>query len=208
MPPRLARITILALTICIAVGRSPVAYSQDDGSGSSRSAPSRATRPQTPDEFYASFWNFIIKRGAAYNTWTVLSRGKTDDGIQNPHSTISKTYVDKTGSADTADLPIGSILVREDYDAERNRTSISVMYRVKDYDKEHGNWYYLRYLEDGSLARANGKSVAGRVASCIECHTKAKGKDFVFSNDMLQGDQSKEDKPPTTDQKPKEAEKE
>ena len=188
MTTRTTVTAMIAVLMYLAIGTRPIAIAQE-GSGSSRSDPARATRPQTPDEFYNSFWRFIVKRGAAYNTWKVLSRGEADDGIENPHSSISKTYVDKVGAADTEALPNESILVREDYDREKNRQSISVMYRVKDYDKEHGNWYWIKYLEDGSVARGvNNKALAGKVASCIECHAKAKGNDFVFSNDGVVGD--------------------
>ena len=96
-------------------------------------------------------------------------------------------------------LPIGSILVREDHDENGKRQSISVIYRVKDYDKDHGNWYWLKYLENGSVVRGpENKAVAGKVASCIECHAKANDTDFVFSNDGL-----KIDKVPTDQSTPK-----
>lgn len=202
-PPR-AIAVLFAVTVVLATCRGPFAISQDDGSGSSRSDPSRATRPQTPAEFYNSFWRYIVKRDAAYNTWKVLAREPTEDGIENPHSTISKTYVDKVGSANSANLPNESILVREDYDSEKKRQSISVMYRVKDYDKVHGNWYWIKYLEDGSVARSSdGKTLAGKITSCIQCHAKAKGQDFVFSNDTVQGEGSENGKSAASDQNPK-----
>jgi hypothetical protein len=158
-----------------------MAYPQ--GSGSSRSDRPRATRPQTQNEFYNTFWEYIVKKDAAYNTWKVMSRGIADESIENPHGSDSVSYANKVAVDDPKSLPVGSILVREDYDKGK-RLSISVLYRVKDYDKQHGNWYWIKYLEDGSVARnADKKSIAGRVASCIECHTKAGGRDFVFSND-------------------------
>jgi hypothetical protein len=173
-----------------------LAHSQ--GSGSSRVTPSttgragqqgtviqsQPSRPQTPDEFYAALWNFIAKKDAAYNTWNVLDRSAADESTENPHSSISRTYMNKIAVGDPSALPLGTILVREDYDGNRKRTAINVMYRVKDFDKEHGNWYWLKYQENGSIVRdENGKAVAGKVTSCIECHAKAGANDFVFSND-------------------------
>ena len=128
----------------------------------------------------------IVKKDAAYNSWKSLAREKTDDGVENPHSSVSKTYANKIAADDAKALPVGSILVREDYGDKGKRKSISVMYRVKDYDKVHGNWYWLKYQETGSIVRGEGnKAIAGKVTSCIECHTKANGKDFTFSNDTL-----------------------
>jgi hypothetical protein len=162
-----------------------VASAWAQGSGSSRSDSPRAIRPQTPAEFHVTFWRYIVRPGAAYNTWDVLAHKSPVEGIENPHSGFSRTYANKLAAGDATNLPIGSILVREDYDSEKKRLSISVMYRVKDYDAKHGNWYWIKYLEDGSVARgADNKPIAGRHASCIQCHAKAGGGDFVFSNDV------------------------
>ena len=180
-------VSALVVVVLLIGGTSNLVFSQTDGSGSSRSSPARATRPQTPAEFYSNFWRYLAKPGAAYNTWKVLTPEKNDGVISNPHGESSKTFADKTAADDAINLPIGSILVREDHDEGSKRQSISVMYRVKGYDKDQGNWYWLKYQQNGSIVRdSNKKAVAGKVASCIECHAKAKGRDFVFSNDHLQ----------------------
>ncbi|MBS1985405.1 MAG: cytochrome P460 family protein [Bdellovibrionales bacterium] len=177
---------LLSIVVLIA-GWNTVTFSQQ-GSGSSRTDPQRATRPQTPEEFYSSFWSFIVKKDAAYNTWNVIKPESLAEGVENPHSTISKTYASKSAADDPKEFPMGSILIREDYDANRKRQSISVMYRIKDYDKDHGNWYWIKYLENGTVARGtDNKAIAGKVTTCIECHGKARGKDFVFSNDLAEG---------------------
>lgn len=193
-------------TLVFVGGWTAVAFSQA-GSGSSRVDAPRATRPPTPEEFHSSFWNHIVKQGAVYNTWKVLAREKTEDDIENPHGTVSQTFANKVAADDPKNLPIGSILVREDYNDQRKRLSISVMYRVKAYDKDHGNWYWIKYLENGTVTRGkDNKVVAGKVSSCSNCHGKAQGKDFAFSNDTLQGEQKVKpgDKPSDTKAPPKE----
>ena len=61
--------------------------------------------------------------------------------------------------------------------------------RDSGYDPEHGDWYWVKYLPDGSLDQnAAGAKMAGRVAAgssrgCISCHANAAGGDFVFTND-------------------------
>lgn len=174
------------------------------GSGSSRIDPPRATRPMTPEEFQQSFWNHLVKADAPYNKWAALSKREVPPRKESPHG-VSTTFANKIAADDSKTFPFGSILVREDYDAKGKRTSISVMYRVKGTDPQNGDWYWLRYLENGSVAKApaaeGGKPFAGRVASCIECHRKADGKDFVFAND------AKEPSPPSTDAPAKEGEK-
>jgi len=61
------------------------------------------------------------------------------------------------------------------------------MYRSKGADPQHNDWYWLKYLPNGSIARTSEKEgkkpIAGKVASCIDCHSKAAGKDLAYSND-------------------------
>ena len=81
-------------------------------------------------------------------------------------------------------------LVREEYAEDtENPVAISVMYRAKGADAKNSDWYWLSFLPDGSVAKspadAGGRPIAGRVASCIECHQKAGGKDLVFLNDAM-----------------------
>lgn len=164
------------------------------GSGSSRSDPARATRPQTPEEFYEMFWRYLVKKDAAYNTWKVLEHEPPQDDTDNPHGPVSRTYANEIAIKDPTNLPVGSILVREDHDDKRKRQSVSILYRVKGYDKERGNWYYLRFNENGTVAKGEDKkALAGKVASCIECHAKSGGKDYVFSNDALKSDKPAKD---------------
>ena len=188
----------VGLSILLLMCGVAVAFSQQAGSGSSRSDPARATRPQTPEEFYDTFWRYLVKKDAAYNTWKALDHEPPKEEVENPHGSVSRTYANEVAAKDPENLPAGSILVREDYDDKRKRQSISVLYRVKDYDKEHANWYYLRFTETGAVMKGQDiKPLAGKVASCIACHAKADGKDYAFSNDALKVEKTPKPETPT-----------
>jgi hypothetical protein len=157
------------------------------GSGSSRAAPPRTTRPPTPEEFYQSFWKYLNKPDASYKKWGSLP-GKSGlrEGPES-HGDFLQTYANKTATDKPDILPYGSILVTENYDKDKKLKDITVMYRSKGADAEHGDWYWLKYRPDGSIARTSEKegkkAIAGKVSSCIECHSKAGGKDLVYSNE-------------------------
>ena len=161
--------------------------SAQEGSGSSRASPQRATRPMTPDEFYQSFWKFINKQDAPYKKWETLAGKKGLRESKEPHGDFVQMFANKIATDKPDTLPYGSILVTENYDKDKKLIDITVMYRSKGADPQHGDWYWLKYRPDGSIARTSEKegkkAIAGKVASCIDCHSKAGTKDLVYSND-------------------------
>ena len=171
---------------------APMASAQ--GSGSSRSSPPRATRPPTVEEFYVSFWRHLQRPQQPYTSWPTLSGGNEFSGAPSPHGEFAKFYANKIASDNPAALPYGAIFVAENYAEDKTTlVDISVMYRVKGADPQHFDWYWMKYLPNGSIAgtpAAQGRrAIAGRVASCIECHSKAAGGDFAFSNDTANSDE-------------------
>ena len=47
--------------------------------------------------------------------------------------------------------------------------------RPAGYDPKHGDWEYF-YFDDAR------KIESGRITSCVQCHSSAKDKDYVFGN--------------------------
>jgi hypothetical protein len=184
--------TSTAKSLCLA-GATLVVLSfqspaRPQGSGSSRAAPPRATRPPTPEEFYQSFWKHLNRKESPYTQWSGFAGKEGMQKGESPHGTFTKTFINKTAADDPQKLPYGAILVTENYaDDEKTLQNITVMYRYKGSDPKHNDWYWLKYQPDGTIARTpekeGKKAIAGKVASCIDCHTRAGGADFVFSND-------------------------
>ena len=67
--------------------------------------------------------------------------------------------------------------------------TITMMYKTKGYNPEAGDWYWVKYMPDGTVAAMDapkGKmAIAGKAKGYIECHTGAEGNDFAFFNDRL-----------------------
>ena len=65
--------------------------------------------------------------------------------------------------------------------------ALTVMYRSRGYEPKHDDWYWIKYNADGAVDKApremGGMPLAGRVGVCIDCHSGAEGKDFIFAND-------------------------
>ena len=54
--------------------------------------------------------------------------------------------------------------------------------REAGYDKKNNDWFWVKYDKDGA-SKMNEMAIAGKVGMCIDCHVKAKGNDYIFSND-------------------------
>ncbi|WP_349367773.1 cytochrome P460 family protein [Salinarimonas sp.] len=83
---------------------------------------------------------------------------------------------------------------REEVQGARDEhlASITVMYQREDgYDPDNMNWFWVKYLPDGSLDRnPQGMALAGRVAKgadqgCIACHGAAPGGDYLYTTDFV-----------------------
>lgn len=58
------------------------------------------------------------------------------------------------------------------------------MVRVgKDYDPDHNDWFDAKYKPNGKLFIHANKTISGKVRSCIDCHAKADGGGYLFTND-------------------------
>jgi hypothetical protein len=80
-------------------------------------------------------------------------------------------------------FPMGSVIVKqkqifgywdENGKSVNGNTGVGGMVkRQAGYDPEHGDWEYF-YFEDVK------KIESGRISSCVQCHSSAKNKDYVF----------------------------
>ncbi len=211
------------VTLGLALAASPDTPAVAQGSGSSRlnqpapgpsppppgSAPAAPayTQPQparpraaTAEEFSRSLWRYLVREESPYTRWPSPPGKANPRRAESPHGPFVRTYANAVAAADLKDLPYGSILVLEDYtEDQKQRTGVEVLYRVKGYDPKNGNWYWMKYLENGTVVRTSpdqgGRPIAGRVMTCIDCHRKAGGNDAVFSNDAAEAPVEKMEKP-------------
>jgi hypothetical protein len=117
----------------------------------------------------------------------------------DPHGMMLETfYTTATINGHEGDLIVkrnfGPAGVTEDEvlrDPETHLGAYTVMYRREaGYDPENKDWFWVKYLPDGTLDRSpNGMALAGQVAKgmdqgCIACHRGA-GDDMVFTSDHL-----------------------
>jgi hypothetical protein len=72
-------------------------------------------------------------------------------------------------------LPNGAIIVKENYMPDKKLDAVTVMYRVKGFDPEAGDWFWAKYTAKGAV------EAAGKVAMCSGCHAAVIPNDWIFT---------------------------
>lgn len=147
-----------------------------------------ATEPKAMGEtFEEKFWTYL--KSNAYENWAPAPNSKGDFYVgSSPHGAFLKMYLNRVAVGNPAELPAGSIIVKENYHVDRSTIkAITVMYRSKAYNPANGDWYWVKFNPDGTVdstsVESGSKPIAGKVTSCIECHSDAEGDDYIFFND-------------------------
>ena len=115
-----------------------------------------------------------------------------------PHGLMLETFY----TSATVNGHTGTLIVKRNYGPEgvtaeqiladpgKHLGSITVMFQREDgYDADNQNWFWVKYLPDGSLDKnPKGMQLAGRVAKgadkgCIACHSNED--DYIYTTDSI-----------------------
>jgi hypothetical protein len=124
-------------------------------------------------------YNFITKAKPNYSKWDLWPGTKELSSAKGPHGVLASIYINKAALdsiKNEKSFADGSIVVMENYSADKKLEGCTVMYKITDYNPEAGDWFWVKY------AAPNGYVIdSGKVESCIGCHSDRKASDFLFS---------------------------
>jgi hypothetical protein len=140
-------------------------------------------------EFAAELWTALKDK-------SLVGEGRNGGQVYNgfsPHGTI----VEYTNGNAKVDNYTGEVHVKHNYggtgvtvakvnaDKDKWTKAITVIYqREGGYDPENDDWYWVKFMPDGTLHKDEAdKPMAGKLESCISCHAKAGGSDYLWKND-------------------------
>ena len=113
-----------------------------------------------------------------YKKWaTWPGKGKMYLG-KEPHGAFLTTYVNEAALGSIKKLngmADKSIIVKENYDSNKTLMAITVMYKVKDYNKDGGDWFWAKYDPKFNIL------AEGKIEDCLKCHGSMKDNDYIFS---------------------------
>jgi len=125
-----------------------------------------------------ALWNYITKV-SPYKDWGFWKNHAGMQSGRSPHGPFHKVFVNEILlKAEDAPVPYGSIQVKESYDNDKNKTNITVMYKVKDFNPAAGDWYWVKYSLEGQ------PGLAGKVQGCIGCHAVKANNDYITVHEI------------------------
>ncbi|HKL26954.1 MAG TPA: cytochrome P460 family protein [Desulfuromonadales bacterium] len=134
------------------------------------------TSPETDGK---AVYDYITKKNP-YQDWALWPGTDKFYKGQHPHGALLTTYVNKAAETGINDkvgtLANGSIIVKENYMADKSLGAVTIMYRVEGYNPDAGDWFWAKYKADGAIEKE------GKVAGCIGCHTAAIQNDWIFTS--------------------------
>jgi hypothetical protein len=98
---------------------------------------------------------------------------------QAPHGAFIKNFVNEKAMMPSGTAyPYGSLIVKENYMPDTTLAKLTIMYKVKGYNPDAGDWFWAVYGADGTV------EAEGRIQGCVGCHRAREAQDHVFLRDL------------------------
>lgn len=133
---------------------------------------------QMPKADPDAVWTYITKV-SPYTQWKFWPDHQGMQAGRAPHGPFHKVYVNnKLLNSSKAPVQYGAMEVKENYSKNKKLKIITVMYKLKGYNPNDGDWFWAKY-------RLNGKADKfGKPAGCIRCHSAHASNDFIFVHEF------------------------
>lgn len=144
-----------------------------------------------PDRIAKELWELIHREEYRIN-WQMWPGKPPFYNGSHPHGALLTTYLNEQSYNAVVnkegEMPPGSIIIKENYDPEKNLGAITVLYKLAGFDPENNNWFWVKFAPDGvpMTMDKDGKSMtlAGKVPGCIGCHGARKENDYIYTGSL------------------------
>ena len=120
----------------------------------------------------------LIYEQTPYQEWSLWpGKEKLYKGTE-PHGVYITVYVNDTALESIKNvkgMADNSIVLKENYTADKQLASVTVMQKVKSYNPEGGDWFWVKFSPDSKVTDE------GKVIMCLGCHTGAKANDYIYT---------------------------
>lgn len=134
-------------------------------------SPDASSAAAGPDTTAAGLWAHLEEERYRENWQLWPGKDRLYPGTE-PHGMLLTTYANPTAqqalaAGRVADLPAGSIIVKENWMPDSTFDAATVMYKVDGFNPDHQDWLFAKYDAHGT------PDAFGRAMMCQACHQKA-----------------------------------
>lgn len=97
---------------------------------------------------------------------------------KEPHGHYITVYInDKAADSlkEHKEMANNSIVIKENYNKKKELAAVTVMYKIKGYNPEGGDWFWAKYDHKFKVL------ADGKLKGCLDCHSTARDNDFIFT---------------------------
>lgn len=128
-----------------------------------------------------AIWAHMQQAGYARN-WSMWPGTSAYYKGNEPHGALLTTYVNGPALAAIEGrhgaLPAGAMVIKENYMPGKNLAAITVMYKVAGYNREGGDWYWVKFAPSGAV------ETEGKEPMCIACHAAKRDNDYLYTGNI------------------------
>lgn len=178
----LVGVIVIGLGIWVTGARGGAGDGYIRASAAGSGGPSPVAQPDTTG---AAMWAHMQEADYRENWELWPGLGEFYQGNE-PHGMLLTTYVNDVAKraldAGSVLMPEGAVVIKENYMPNRDLAAITVMYKRSGYNAEHNDWFFTKFLPDGSLdTMPNGMAMEGRLPGCQNCHMGRQSFDYLYS---------------------------
>lgn len=142
----------------------------------------KVLEPLTKDEIDGEVLFRRITTDDNYKKFRYMPGNEGLNPGQSPHGVYHRIYANNT-LLDTLpnsskEAPNGSIIVKENYNLNKELEKITVMAKVSNYNPRANNWFWAIYKSDGEVISE------GKLTGCISCHSGMRDNDFIIVKEL------------------------
>ncbi len=157
-------------------------------SGCGKKAPEEGADLQKPAEMKSDrelardLYSMVKGVGEDYKTWSLWPGHTEFESANSPHGKLFSTYLNDTAvidlNAGNSQFSDGAVIVKDNYDENKQLASVTVMYKIKGYSAETGDWFWAKFTPDWQ------PETMGKITACIECHAQNSANDYIMTAKM------------------------
>ncbi len=133
-----------------------------------------AEKEQSQTATGTDLWK-VISQEKPYTEWGFFQGAEGVMEGKAPHGKFIRAFVNRVGlEAQGPNYPYGTIIGKENFMPDTTLAKLTVMYKVKGFNPDGGDWFWAVYSPDGTV------EMEGKIDNCLACHRLRKANDYVY----------------------------